>query len=136
MRAASSFPMEILDTKSEMLNLQNRANNNYKDLKIREVTLKRRCCVWHNTEAVTPPQPLHKRGQHGGGRPLRKRFTLIYCIIIACLVLAHGPRNRPYYSLLPTLVFWVGSGSSVGHASGGVGGVLASLSIMVKECCC
>ena len=29
----------------------------------------------------------------------------------------------------------MGSGSSVDHASGGVGGVLASLTTMVKECC-
>ena len=59
-----------------------------------EVLLKMRCCVWCNTVAVTPPQPLHKRGQHGGGRPLRKRLTLNSCIFITCLVLAHGPRNR------------------------------------------
>ena len=62
--------------------------------------------MWCNTEAATPPQPststtppppqpLHKRGQHGGGRPLRKGLTLIFCIFIACLVLAHGPCNRP-----------------------------------------
>ena len=24
-----------------------------------EVLLRRRCCVWCNTEAATPPQPLH-----------------------------------------------------------------------------
>ena len=60
-----------------------------------EVLLRRRCCVGCKTEAVTPPQPLHSSGEHGGGRPLRKRLTLIYCIFIACLVLAHGPRNRP-----------------------------------------
>ena len=36
-----------------------------------------------NTEVVaTPQQPPHKRGQHGGGRPLRKRFLLVYCIFI------------------------------------------------------
>ena len=62
---------------------------------IMEVLLRRTCCVWCNTEAPTPPQPLHWRGQHGGGRPLRNRLTLICCILIACLVLAHGPRNRP-----------------------------------------
>ena len=35
----------------------------------------------------------HKRGQHWGGPQLRKSLTLIYCIFIACLVLAHGPQN-------------------------------------------
>ena len=45
---------------------------------------------WCNTEAATPPQPLHKRGQQGGGRMLRKRLTLISCIFIPCLVLAHA----------------------------------------------
>ena len=34
-----------------------------------------------NTEATTPPQPLHKRGQYGGGRNLRECFALIYCIL-------------------------------------------------------
>ena len=58
--------------------------------------LLRRCCVGCNSEAATPPQPLHhKCGQHGGGRPLRKRTSMIYCIFIACLVLAQGLRNRP-----------------------------------------
>ena len=38
------------------------------------------------------------------------------------------------YSWLPSCLD-VGSGSSVDHASGGVGGVLASLTTMVKECC-
>ena len=33
------------------------------------------------------------------------------------------------------MCFDVGSGSSVDQASGGVGGVLASLTTMVKECC-
>ena len=62
-----------------------------------EVLLRRRCCVGCNTEAATPPQrpqPLHKRRLYGGGEPLRKRLTLIYCIFIACHVLAHGPRNH------------------------------------------
>ena len=68
-----------------------------------EVLLRRKCCVGCNTEAATPLQPLHKSGQHGGGRPLRKCLTLIYCIFIT---LTHGPRNRPYnYLLLPTHVF-------------------------------
>ena len=52
-----------------------------------EVLLRRGCCVWCNTEAVAPPQPLNKCGQHGGGRPLRKRLTLISMLFIACLVL-------------------------------------------------
>ena len=60
-----------------------------------EVLLRRGCCVWCNTEAATPPQPLHWRGKHGGGRPLRILLTLIYCTFIACLVLAHGLDNRP-----------------------------------------
>ena len=46
-------------------------------------------------EMLCGVQPLDKRGQHGGGRPLRKRLTSIHCIFITCLVLAHGPRNRP-----------------------------------------
>ena len=33
--------------------------------------LRRGCCVWCNTEAATPPQPLHSRGQHGGGDRLK-----------------------------------------------------------------
>ena len=45
------------------------------------------------------------------------------------MVLITGPN---YFYLL--LCFDVGSGSSVDHASGGVGGVLASLPTMVKEC--
>ena len=42
-------------------------------------------------EANTPPQPLHKCGQIGGGRPLSKRLTLIYYIFITYFVLAHDP---------------------------------------------
>ena len=91
--------------------------------------------MWCKPKAATPSQPLHKRGQQGGGRPLRKRLTLIYCIFITCLVVGHGPLNR---LLLLTLAYSrvlnVGSGSSVDHASGGVGGVLASLTTMVIEC--
>ena len=40
-----------------------------------EVLLRRGGCVCCNAEAITPPQPLHKHGQHGGGRPLAKRLT-------------------------------------------------------------
>ena len=56
---------------------------------------------------------------------------------MACLVLAHGPPLKLTlitYSCLLTC-FDAGSGSSVDHTSGGVGGVLASLTTMVKECC-
>ena len=63
--------------------------------------------MWCNTEAFTPPQPLHLRGQHGGGRPLRKRLTLIYCIFIACLVLGHGRRNRPLFLDYSRVLTWV-----------------------------
>ena len=42
--------------------------------------------VWCNTQVVTSPQPLDWREQHGGGRPLRKRLTLIYCIFTTWLV--------------------------------------------------
>ena len=81
--------------------------------------------MWCNSEVATPPQPLHSRGQHGGGRPLRKRLTLIYCILISCLYLPTALVTGPnYFCLLKC--FGVGSGSSVDHASGGVGGVLAS----------
>ena len=38
--------------------------------------------------------PLYRRGQHEGGRLLENVLTLIYCIFIACAVLAHGPSNR------------------------------------------
>ena len=92
--------------------------------------------MWCNTEAATPPQPLHKCGQHGGARLLRKGLILIYYIFIPCIVLGHGPRNRPLYFLLTTHFLDVGIGkSSVDHAGGGVGGVLASLTTIVKECC-
>ena len=100
-----------------------------------------------NTEAATPAQPLHKRGQHGGGRHLWQRFTLIYYIFMTFLILKHGPRNRSYNCLSCRLscfdegsgscrlsCFDEGSGSSA-VASGGVGGVLASFNIMVKESC-
>ena len=60
-----------------------------------EVLLGRRCCVRCNNEAVTPPQPLHKLGQHGAGLPHRNRLILNYCIFITRFVLAHDPRNRP-----------------------------------------
>ena len=73
------------------------------------IILRMSCSVWCNTEAATPPQPLHLRGQHGGGLPLRKRLTLIYCIFIACIVLAHGPRNRNQLLTLahPRVLAWV-----------------------------
>ena len=58
-----------------------------------EVLLRRRCCVGCNAEAASPPQSLLYRGQHGGGRQLKKRLTLIYFIFTTCLVFAHGPRN-------------------------------------------
>ena len=98
-----------------------------------EVLFRRRCCAWCNTEATTPPQPLHKRGRHGGGRPLRNRLNLICCISITCLVLAHGP--RVLLTLAYSLCFDVSIGSSVDHASGEVGGVLASFTTMVKVYC-
>ena len=62
-----------------------------------EVLFRSRCCVGCNNEVDTdtPPHPLHKRGQQGGGRPFRKRLILIYCIFIASHVLSHGPSNRP-----------------------------------------
>ena len=40
-----------------------------------EVLLRRRGCVRCNTEAATPPQRLHSRGQQVGVRPLRKSFN-------------------------------------------------------------
>ena len=49
--------------------------------------------------STTPPLAW---ATYGGGRPLRKRLILIYCFFITCLVLAHGPRNRP---LLLTLAY-------------------------------
>ena len=69
------------------------------------------CRVQH-WSLLRPPQPLHKRGQHGGGRPLRKRLTLIYCIFIVCLVHAHSPLQQApiIYSCLLTC-FDVGTGS-------------------------
>ena len=73
------------------------------------VDTRRRCCVWCDTEAVTPPQPLHLRGQRRSGRPFRKLLTLINCMFITCLVLAHGPRNRLSYLLT---CFDVSSGNS------------------------
>ena len=55
--------------------------------------------------ATLKPPHLQKRGQHGGGRLLRKGLTLIYCIFLTCLVLAHDSRNGPLYLLLTTHVF-------------------------------
>ena len=40
----------------------------------------------------------------------------------------------PNYLLLPTHAFYIDAGSCVDHASGGVGGVMASLTTMVEEC--
>ena len=45
------------------------------------------------------------------------------------------PQPGPNYSSCLLTCFDVGIGSSVDHASGGVGGVLASLTTMVKERC-
>ena len=55
--------------------------------------------MWCNTEAITPPQPLHKLGQHGGGQPIIIRLTLIYCIFITCIV---GTCPRPSEQALIT----------------------------------
>ena len=94
-------------------------------------------CFLHgcNTEVATPPQPLHKHGQHGGGRPLRKHLTLIYCIFISMPPTCprFAKQSLITYSCL-FMCFDVGSGSSVDHPSGMVGGVLASFTTMVKEC--
>ena len=40
------------------------------------------CVVQYNTEAVTPPQPLHSCGQHGGDKPLRKRLTFLFTVFL------------------------------------------------------
>ena len=55
------------------------------------------------------PIHLHSRGQQGGGQPLRKSLTLMYCIFITCLILSHGPRNRPLLITLANsrVLMWV-----------------------------
>ena len=84
-----------------------------------EVLIRRRCCMWCNTEAATPPLALATRG----GQPLRKCLTLVSCIFIKCL--GHAMALITDSCLLAC--FNVGSGSSVDHTCGGVGGVQASL---------
>ena len=68
-----------------------------------EVLLKRRCRVWCNTETVTHPQAWG--AQHGGGRPLKKRLTLIYCIFKTRLVMHTVFVTGPNYLLSPTRVY-------------------------------
>ena len=80
------------------------------------------------------PLHLHKRGKQGGGRQFRKYLTLIYCFY--CM-LRTCPRSS-YQALItcswPLACFDVDSETLVVYASGGVGGVLAALTTMVKEC--
>ena len=58
-----------------------------------EVLLRRRCCVWCNSEAdyssITPPQVWATWRW-----PIAWK-TLNFYFFIACLVLVHGSRNRP-----------------------------------------
>ena len=87
----------------------------------------RRWCVCGAAGATL--KPLHlttppRWATYGGGRPLRKRLTIFYNMPRTC--------PRPSYEALITYsclltCFEAGSGSSVDHASGGGGGVLASL---------
>ena len=90
-----------------------------------EVLLGRRCCVRCNTEAATPPQAW----------ATWRWSTTLKTFNFDLLYFYNMPHTCPNYLFLPTLVFDVGSGRSVDHASGGVGGVLASFNTMVKECC-
>ena len=97
--------------------------------------------MWCNTEAVH----LHNPYTHVGNMEFvvhLETFNFDLLFFITCLTLAHGPHNRPGLLTLACsrVLKWVVEALLKTHfrmgelTVGGVGGVLASLTTMVKEC--